>query len=120
MTVLCSIILLSFGFGLHLLMQPWPSPRAGCASVKHLRRDQKSNAVFAPPRRETASVFLGGRCLTRAEGRLSLSRASGSEEKRLTPAGEILRDGPQLTDLYEFSGSILSSVGFNNPFDIAR
>src|ERR1700730_10167505 len=29
-------------------MQPWPSPRAGCASVKRLRRDPKSNAVFAP------------------------------------------------------------------------
>ena len=26
-------------------MQPWPSPRAGCASVKRLRRDPKSNAV---------------------------------------------------------------------------
>jgi hypothetical protein len=37
----------SFGFGLHLLMQPWPSPRAGCASVRRLRRGLKSNAVFA-------------------------------------------------------------------------
>jgi hypothetical protein len=39
-----------FPFGLGLRVQPWPSPRAGCASIKRLRKDPKSNAVFAPLR----------------------------------------------------------------------
>ena len=52
-----------FWFRLHLLMQPWPSPRTGVCKRQVASREPKSNAVFAG--RETASVFLGGSRLPR-------------------------------------------------------
>jgi hypothetical protein len=62
-------------------MQPWPSPRAGCASVKRLRRGLKSNAVFAPFARNRVCLF----------GWKPLDARRGAPKQRRRQAGLRLR-----------------------------
>src|SRR5277367_4673354 len=70
---------------LHLLMQPWPSPRAGCASVKRLRRDLKSSKI-ARARREAVLLLFGWKLLDARRGAAPLSHG-GSRAIGFRPAG---------------------------------
>jgi len=64
----------SFGFGLHRLMQPWPSPRTGVCKRKAKPAKFSGLSERATESRKIFDLF----CLQRAEGKSPLSRAASA------------------------------------------